>query len=156
MSIESRTRKHLTDPDLVERPATAALARLRAVRAEQDVLRAQIAELDVVELEAAHAARDGGASWRDLAVAAGLGALSSAQRRYAPKTLDERRVAVAASKVPGVKAEPDNLPGVTLAEAARRLELSEWEVRKRAFRGDLRTVEAIYRGRKIRRIVLDD
>lgn len=132
-----------------------ALAALRKVREQQDAVRAKLADLDVVELEAAHAAKAAGASWRELALAAGLGGLTAAQRRYAPASISERRESVAASKVPGAKAAPDNLPGVSLAEAAKRLGITESQVRTRADRGEVKTVTATYRGREVRRVVLD-
>ena len=97
----------------------------------------------------------GGAEPRELALAARLGGLTAAQRRYAPASITERREAVAASKVPGAKVAPDNLPGVSLAEAAKRLGITESQVRTRADRGEIKTVTATYRGREVRRIVLD-
>lgn len=138
------------------RPETRdALAALREVRKRQDTLRQKLADLDVVELEAAHAARDAGASWRELALAAGLAKFSSAQRRYDAGSIEERRAQVAASKIPGAKAAPDPLPGVSLAEAATRLGITVSQVRTRADRGELSTVTATYRGREVRRVILD-
>lgn len=61
-----------------------ALAQLRAAR----VL---LAELEELELELARDARAGGASWRDLAAAAGLGSRSAAQARYTAASVEDRR-----------------------------------------------------------------
>lgn len=149
MSIESRTQAHLTDGDLVKRPALEALARLRAIRAEQSAL-------EEAELEAAHEARAGGASWRDLAVAAGLGAGTSAQRRYAPASIEERREASRTSKTPVAERQVYDLPGVSLAETMQRLGLTEAQARTQIANGTIPSVEVEYRGRRIRRAIFDD
>lgn len=60
------------------------LAQLRAARQ-------LLVELEELELELAREARAGGASWRDLAVASGLGSRSAAQSRYTAVTVPERR-----------------------------------------------------------------
>ncbi|MBG9885508.1 hypothetical protein ABE10_02670, partial [Bacillus toyonensis] len=119
---------------------TDALSRLRAARELQR-------DLEVAELEIAREARAEGASWADLAEAAGLNARSAAQRRYGASTVDERKAAASESSRRAAPTAPA-MPGLSIAETARRLGITDVTVRARIERGEIAVLETVKRGKR--------
>ena len=136
-----------------ERRAVDPLDRLRGIRALVTAL-----EADSAALVAAREAIEAGASWDDVADAAGLSG-SAAKYRWAgdDATIAERQEASRKRKRERPSSVPGDLPGESVAEAAKRLGVTAQAIYQRVNRGQLeaRTVE-LADGRKYKRVFLPE
>jgi len=131
---------------------TAPLARLQAVRTLLHEL-----EADPVMLTAVRAALDDGATWEQIAEAAGLKPAAARWRwsgtdaEIAARALAGRKRSVRPSSV------PTDLPGLSVAEAAAQLGVSAQAVYLQVSRGKL-TSETVQLddGRSYKRVFLND
>jgi transposase-like protein len=117
----------------------APLDRLRGIRSLVVALEAEGATLRAVR-----EALDGGATWDEVADAAGLGP-SAAKYRWAgdDDTIAERQEASRKRKRERPSSAPTDLPGLSVSEAAKRLGVTPQAIYQRVTRGQLeaRTVE---------------
>ncbi|KQM82976.1 hypothetical protein [Agromyces sp. Leaf222] len=131
----------------------APLDRLRGIRALVVAL-----EADPAALVAAREAVDAGASWDDIADAAGLSA-SAAKYRWAgdDDTIADRQEASRRRKRERPSSVPTDLPGESVSEAARRLGLTPQAIYQRVTRGlvEARTI-TLPDGRSYKRVFLTD
>ena len=127
----------------------APLARLGGIRALVTAL-----EADPAALAAVREALDAGATWDEVADAAGLSA-SAAKYRWAgdDDAIAERQDASRRRKRDRPSSVPTDLPGESVAEAAKRLGVTAQAIYQRVNRGQLeaRTVE-LPDGRKYKRV----
>ena len=131
-------------------PAEAApLERLRGIRSLVTAL-----EADPAALAAVRAALDAGTTWDEVADAAGLSP-SAAKYRWAgdDDAIAERQEASRRRKKDRPSSVPTDLPGESVAEAAKRLGVTAQAIYQRVNRGQLeaRTVE-LPDGRKYKRV----
>ncbi|MET4157533.1 hypothetical protein [Agromyces sp. PvR057] len=130
----------------------APLDRLRAIRSLVTAL-----EGDSASLAAAREAVDAGASWEDIAEAAGLSA-SAAKYRWAgdDHTIADRQEASRRRKRERPSSVPTDLPGESVSEAARRLGLTPQAIYQRVTRGlvEARTV-TLPDGRSYKRVFFE-
>jgi transposase-like protein len=117
----------------------APLDRLRGIRSLAVAL-----EADGATLRAVREALDGGATWDEVADAAGLSP-SAAKYRWAgdDDTIAERQEASRKRKRERPSSAPTDLPGLSVSEAAKRLGVTPQAIYQRVTRGQLeaRTVE---------------
>ena len=130
-------------------PDAAPLERLRGIRSLVAAL-----EADPAALAAVRAALDAGATWDEVADAAGLSP-SAAKYRWAgdDDAIAERQEASRRRKEDRPSSVPTDLPGESVAEAAKRLGVTAQAIYQRVNRGQLeaRTVE-LPDGRKYKRV----
>lgn len=136
--------------DELERSTDAApLARLRGIRDLAAAL-----EADPAALAAVRAALDDGATWDEVADAAGLSP-SAAKYRWAgdDDEIAERHEASRRRKRERPSTVPTDLPGLSVAEAAARSGVTAQAIYQRVNRGllEARTVE-LPDGRKYKRV----
>ena len=131
----------------------APLERLRGIRSLVSAL-----EADPAALAAVRAALDAGATWDEVADAAGLSP-SAAKYRWAgdDDAIAERQEASRRRKKDRPSSVPTDLPGESVAEAAKRLGVTAQAIYQRVNRGQLeaRTVE-LPDGRKYKRVFVPD
>ena len=127
----------------------APLERLRGIRSLAAAL-----EADPAALAAVRAAIDAGTTWDEVADAAGLSP-SAAKYRWAgdDDAIAERQDASRRRKRDRPSSVPTDLPGESVAEAAKRLGVTAQAIYQRVNRGQLeaRTVE-LPDGRKYKRV----
>jgi transposase-like protein len=127
----------------------APLERLRGIRSLVSAL-----EADPAALAAVRAALDAGTTWDDVADAAGLSP-SAAKYRWAgdDDAIAERHEASRRRKKDRPSSVPTDLPGESVAEAAKRFGVTAQAIYQRVNRGQLeaRTVE-LPDGRKYKRV----
>ncbi|HEU0182981.1 MAG TPA: hypothetical protein VFR16_12390 [Agromyces mariniharenae] len=131
----------------------APLERLRGIR----VLVAAL-EADPASLEAVREALDAGATWDEVADAAGLSA-SAAKYRWAggDEAIAERQEASRRRKRERPSSVPTDLPGLSVSDAAKRLGVTPQAIYQRVNRGLLEaTTVELPDGRKYRRVFLPD
>ncbi len=125
------------------------LERLRGIRSLIAAL-----EADPASLAAVRAALDAGTSWDEVADAAGLSP-SAAKYRWAgdDDAIASRQAASRERKRDRPSSVPTDLPGLSVAEAAKRLGVTPQAVYQRVTRGllEARTVE-LPDGRKYKRV----
>jgi transposase-like protein len=129
----------------------APLERLRGVRALAAAL-----EADPAALTAVREALDGGATWDEVAEAAGLSA-SAAKYRWAgdDDTIAERQESSRRRKRDRPSSAPTDLPGLSVSDAAKRLGLTPQAIYQRVSRGLLEaTTIELPDGRKYKRVFL--
>lgn len=133
--------------------AVAPLDRLRGIRSLVTAL-----ESDPASLEAVRAAVASGASWDDVAEAAGLSA-SAAKYRWAgdDSAIAERHEASRRRKRERPSSVPTDLPGESVSEAAKRLGVTPQAIYQRVSRGlvESRTV-TLPDGRSYKRVFFAD
>ena len=143
----SRESQHALD--LLSR-VSEPLDRLKALR-----LLVVALERDPAVLRNVRAALDGGASWEEIADAAGLG-LAAAKWRW--KGTDEEiaaRLAAGRKRSARPSSVPTGLPGVSVADAARTLGVTAQAVYLRIARGTLEaTTVTLDDGRSYKRVLL--
>jgi len=129
--------------------ATQPLDRLRGIRSLVAAL-----EADAASLTAVRAALDAGATWDDVAAAAGLGATAAKWRWQGSDEDIETRLEAGRKRSARPSSKPTDLPGVSVAEAAKRLGVSVQAVYLRITRGTLiaETV-TLEDGRSYRRVM---
>ena len=136
-----------------EHQDASPLERLRGIRSLITAL-----EADPASLLAVRAALDAGATWDDIADAAGLSA-SAAKYRWAgdDDEITARHEASRRRKRERPSTKPTDLPGLSVADAAARLGITAQGVYQRITRG-LLTAETIELadGRRYKRVFLDD
>ncbi|KRE21513.1 hypothetical protein [Agromyces sp. Soil535] len=129
----------------------APLERLRGIRSLVAAL-----DADPVALDAVREALDGGATWDDVADAAGLSP-SAAKYRWAgdDAAIAHRQEASRKRKRERPSSVPADLPGLSVAEAAKRLGVTPQAIYQRVARGLLEalTVE-LPDGRSYKRVFL--
>jgi transposase-like protein len=127
------------------------LERLRGIRALAAAL-----EADPAALVAVREALDGGATWDDVAEAAGL-STSAAKYRWAgdDDTIAQRQEASRRRKRDRPSTAPTDLPGLSVSDAAKRLGVTPQAIYQRVNRGllDATTVE-LPDGRTYKRVFL--
>ena len=132
-----------------EGPQVAPLQRLRGIRSLVTAL-----EADPAALAAAREAVDAGATWDEVADAAGLSP-SAAKYRWAgdDDAIAERQEASRRRKRDRPSSVPSDLPGESVAEAAKRLGVTAQAIYQRVNRGQLeaRTIE-LPDGRRYKRV----
>jgi transposase-like protein len=130
----------------------APLDRLRGIRSLAVAL-----EVEPATLRAVRAALDAGATWDEVADAAGLSP-SAAKYRWAGDDDDiaERQEASRKRKRERPSSSPTDLPGLSVSEAAKRLGVTPQAIYQRVTRGQLeaRTVE-LPDGRTYKRVFPD-
>lgn len=131
----------------------APLARLRGIRTLVAAL-----EADPAQLAAVRAALDAGATWDDIADAAGLSA-SAAKYRWAGDDAEiaARQEASRKRKRDRPSSVPTDLPGLSVSEAAARLGVTPQAIYQRVTRGLLvaQTVQ-LPDGRSYKRVFLPE
>ncbi|GAA1820627.1 hypothetical protein [Agromyces neolithicus] len=132
---------------------TTALDRLRGIRSLIAAL-----EADPASLAAVREALDAGASWDDVADAAGLSP-SAAKYRWSgdDETIAARQEASRKRKRERPSSVPTDLPGLSVADAARQLGVTPQAIYQRVTRGllEARTVE-LPDGRTYKRVFLPE
>ena len=131
----------------------APLEQLRGIRALVAAL-----EADPATLVAVRAALDGGATWEQVADAAGLSA-SAAKYRWAgdDDTIAERQEASRRRKRDRPSSAPTDLPGLSVSDAAKRLRVTPQAIYQRVNRGLLEaTTVELPDGRTYKRVFLPD
>jgi len=131
--------------------ASAPLERLAAVRAAIAAL-----EADPATLQAVRDARADGADWAAVAEAAGLGAAAAKWRWQGTDAEIAARAEAGRKRSTRPSSVPTDLPGMSVADAARSLGVSAQAIYLRVSRGQLRaeTVE-LPDGRKYKRVFPD-
>ena len=131
----------------------APLARLRGIRDLAAAL-----ESDPAQLSAVRSALADGATWDEVAEAAGLSP-SAAKYRWAgdDDEIAERHEASRRRKRERPSSSPTDLPGLSVAEAAQRFGVTAQAIYQRVNRGllEARTVE-LADGRKYKRVFPDE
>ncbi|TYL50235.1 hypothetical protein [Agromyces mariniharenae] len=131
----------------------APLERLRGIRALAAAL-----EADPAALAAVRGALDGGATWDEVADAAGLSA-SAAKYRWAggDDAIAERQEASRRRKRDRPSSVPTDLPGLSVSDAAKRLGVTPQAIYQRVNRGLLEaTTVELPDGRTYKRVFLPD
>ena len=131
----------------------APLERLRGIRALAAAL-----EADPAALATVREALDGGATWDEVADAAGLSA-SAAKYRWSggDRAIAERQEASRRRKRERPSSVPTDLPGLSVSDAAKRLGVTPQAIYQRVNRGLLEaTTVELPDGRKYRRVFLPD
>lgn len=131
----------------------APLERLRGIRALAAAL-----EADPAALAAVREALDGGATWDEVADAAGLSA-SAAKYRWAggDHAIAERQEASRRRKRDRPSSVPTDLPGLSVSDAAKRLGVTPQAIYQRVNRGLLEaTTVELPDGRKYKRVFLPE
>lgn len=132
---------------------TAPLDRLRGIRSLVAAL-----EADPASLAAVREAVDAGASWEDVAEAAGLSP-TAAKYRWSgdDEAIAARQEASRRRKRERPSSVPTDLPGLSVSEAARQLGVTPQAIYQRVNRGllEARTVE-LPDGRKYKRVFPDE
>jgi len=127
----------------------AASTPLESVRAT----RAAAAELDASLLGIVREALDGGASWDEVADAAGLTPAAAKWRWQGTDADIETRFAAGRKRSQRPSSVPTDLPGLSVAEAARSLGITPQAVYLRVTRGQLRAeTVTIADGRSYKRV----
>jgi len=127
------------------------LERLRGIRALAAAL-----EADPAALVAVREALDGGATWDDVAEAAGL-STSAAKYRWAgdDDTIAQRQEASRRRKRDRPSSAPTDLPGLSVSDAAKRLGVTPQAIYQRVNRGLLEaTTVELPDGRTYKRVFL--
>jgi hypothetical protein len=131
----------------------APLARLRGIRSLVTAL-----EADPAQLAAVRAALDAGATWEQIADAAGLSA-SAAKYRWAGDDAEiaARQEASRERKRDRPSSVPTDLPGLSVSEAAARLGVTPQAIYQRVTRGQIeaQTVQ-LPDGRSYKRVFLPE
>jgi len=113
--------------------ATPPLERVAAIRALQSALDADPAALDAVR-----AALDAGASWSDVAQAAQLSPAASRWRWQGDDAEIAARHEAGRKRSERPSSKPTDLPGLSVAEAAKQLGVTAQAIYLRVSRGQLR------------------
>lgn len=139
--------------ELEQATDAAPLARLHGIRDLAAAL-----EADPAQLSAVRSALADGATWDEIAEAAGLSP-SAAKYRWAgdDDEIAERHEASRRRKRERPSSSPTDLPGLSVAEAAERFGVSAQAIYQRVNRGllEARTVE-LPDGRKYKRVFPDE
>ena len=131
----------------------AASTPLESVRAT----RAASAELDASLLGIVREALDSGATWDEVADAAGLSPAASKWRWQGTDADIEARIAAGRKRSQRPSSVPTDLPGLSVAEAARSLGITPQAVYLRVSRGQLRAeIVTIADGRSYKRVFVSD
>jgi len=149
MAVEDFLSQESVDAYAELATATQPLDRLRGIRSLVAAL-----EADAASLTAVRAALDAGATWDDVAAAAGLGATAAKWRWQGSDEDIETRLEAGRKRSARPSSKPTDLPGVSVAEAAKRLGVSVQAVYLRITRGTLiaETV-TLEDGRSYRRVM---
>lgn len=113
--------------------ATPPLERLAAIRALQSAL-----DADPAALAAVRAALDNGASWSDIAQAAQLSPAASRWRWQGDDAEIAARHEAGRKRNERPSSKPTDLPGLSVAEAAKQLGVTAQAIYLRVSRGQLR------------------
>jgi len=132
MAVEDFLSRQTVDAYAELASATQPLDRLRGIRSLVTAL-----EADAASLTAVRAAIDAGATWDDVAAAAGLGAAAAKWRWQGTDDDIETRLEAGRKRSARPSSKPTDLPGVSVAEAAKRLGVSVQAVYLRITRGTL-------------------
>lgn len=128
--------------------ATAPLARLAGIRTLIAAL-----ESDPATLTAVREAQDAGASWDEIGAAAGLGAAAAKWRWQGSDAEIAARHEAGRKRSARPSSKPVDLPGMSVAEAAKHLEISVQGVYQRVARGQLRAETVVLDdGRSYKRV----
>jgi len=149
MAVEDFLSQDTVDAYAELASATQPLDRLRGIRSLVTAL-----EADAASLTAVRAAIDAGATWNEVAAAAGLGAAAAKWRWQGTDDDIETRLEAGRKRSARPSSKPTDLPGVSVAEAAKRLGVSVQAVYLRITRGTLiaKTV-TLDDGRSYRRVM---
>jgi hypothetical protein len=130
---------------------TSPLERLAAVRELQLAL-----DADPASLAAARAALDTGASWNDIAEAAQLSPAASRWRWQGDDAEIAARHEAGRKRSERPSSKPTDLPGLSVAEAARQLGVTAQAIYLRVSRGQLRAeTVTLPDGRSYKRVFPD-
>jgi hypothetical protein len=130
---------------------TSPLERLAAVRELQLAL-----DADPASLAAARAALDHGASWNDIAEAAQLSPAASRWRWQGDDAEIAARHEAGRKRSERPSSKPTDLPGLSVAEAARQLGVTAQAIYLRVSRGQLRAeTVTLPDGRNYKRVFPD-
>jgi len=132
MAVEEFLSQETVDAYAELASATQPLDRLRGIRSLVTAL-----EADAASLTAVRAAIDAGATWNEVAAAAGLGAAAAKWRWQGTDDDIETRLEAGRKRSARPSSKPTDLPGVSVAEAAKRLGVSVQAVYLRITRGTL-------------------
>jgi len=131
--------------------ASSPLDRLAAIRAVQAAL-----DADPATLAAVRAALDGGASWSDVAQAAQLSPAASRWRWQGSDAEIAARHEAGRKRSERPSSKPTDLPGLSVAEAARQLGVTAQAIYLRVSRGQLRAeTVTLPDGRRYKRVFPD-
>ena len=126
------------------------MERLRGIHAVSELLRAE-------ELAAVRAALHEGADWAAIADAAGLQPTAAKWRWQGTDEEIAQRHEKGRKRSARPSSVPTDLPGLSVADAAKKLGISPQGVYLRAARGQVRTeTVTIADGRSYKRVFLDD
>ena len=129
-----------------------ALDHVRALRTAQSAL-----EADPSALRAVRAALEAGASWSDVAQAARLSPAASRWRWQGDDAEIAARHEAGRKRSERPSAKPNDLPGLSVAEAARQLGITGQGVYLRVSRGQLRAeTVTLPDGRSYKRVFLQE
>jgi len=132
MAVEEFLSQETVDAYAELASATQPLDRLRGIRSLVTAL-----EADAASLTAVRSAIDAGATWNEVAAAAGLGAAAAKWRWQGTDDEIETRLEAGRKRSARPSSKPTDLPGVSVAEAAKRLGVSVQAVYLRITRGTL-------------------
>lgn len=131
--------------------ATTPLDRLAGIRALIAAL-----EADPESLAAVREALDAGAGWHEIAAAAGLGTAAAKWRWQGTDTEIAARHDAGRKRSARPSSKPSDLPGMSVAEAAKHLGISVQGVYQRVTRGLLRAETVVLDdGRSYKRVFPD-
>lgn len=137
--------------DLDGDDATPPLERLAAIRALQTAL-----DADPAALRAVRTALDTGASWSDIAQAAQLSPAASRWRWQGDDAEIAARHEAGRKRSERPSSKPTDLPGLSVAEAARQLGVTAQAIYLRVSRGQLRAeTVTLLDGRSYKRVFPD-
>lgn len=130
---------------------TLALDRIRAIREALAAL-----DADPATLAAARDAEDAGASWAEIGAAAGLAAAAARWRWQGTDDEIAERHAAGRKRAARPSSRPVDLPGHSVADAARILGVTVQAVYQQVTRGVLRSEKVVLDdGRSYKRVHLD-
>jgi transposase-like protein len=154
------------DTDPVEIPLSPeslrAIAELQGASAPLDVLRGIRSVIAVLDSEPAllasvRAALDAGSTWDDIALAAGLKPAAAKWRWQGSDEEIAARLDAGRKRSTRPSSVPTDLPGVSVAEAAKTLGVSAQAIYLRVTRGTLRAeTVTLDDGRSYKRVHLDE
>ncbi|CAN5385605.1 hypothetical protein BH09ACT4_BH09ACT4_24320 [soil metagenome] len=131
--------------------ATGPLDRLAGIRGLIAAL-----ESDAATITAVREALDGGADWDAIAAAAGIGKAAAKWRWQGSDAEITARHDAGRKRSARPSSKPADLPGMSVAEAAKHLEISVQGVYQRVTRGQLRSeTVTLEDGRAYKRVFVD-
>ena len=146
LSVETVSR--LRELEGLARP----LDRLRGIRSLTAAL-----EADAASLTAVRGALDDGASWDDVAAAAGLSATAAKWRWQGSDEEIAARLGAGRKRSARPSSKPTDLPGLSVSEAAQKLGVSVQAIYLRVTRGTLRAeTVTLEDGRSYKRVFVED